>query len=144
MNMKNLRKAKIILAVYLIATMALLLLGYSVRKPKVAQQEFPFTITYFYDGKEETISGVFVVEFAPSAQYMGDNSIGWFGYVAGALLMTYIAFALPMWFDKPNPVVLVPCNFAALTLYLFYINFATCGDWFLTFAYGVGRICVAC
>lgn len=77
------------------------------------------------------------------ADWFLDGNIGWFGYVAGALLMTYIAFALPMWFDKPNPVVLVPCNFAALTLYLFYINFATCGDWFLTFALPVvGGICL--
>ena len=81
MKMKNRLKAGIIFGVYLIVTCALLLCGYSVQKPAVKQQEFPFTITYFYEGKEVTISDVFVGEYAPSAQYMGDNSIGWFGYV---------------------------------------------------------------
>ena len=81
MKMKNRLKAGIIFGVYLIVTCALLLCGYSVQKPAVKQQEFPFSITYFYEGKEVTISDVFVGEYAPSAQYMGDNSIGWFGYV---------------------------------------------------------------
>ena len=81
MNTKNLRKAKIILAVYLIATMALLLLGYSVRKPKVAQQEFPFTITYSCQGETETISDVYVGEYARSAKYFGDDSMAWYGYI---------------------------------------------------------------
>ena len=38
MDTKNLKKAIIILVVYLIATLALLLLGYSVQKPKVAER----------------------------------------------------------------------------------------------------------
>ena len=81
MNTKNLRKAKIILAVYLIATMALLLLGYSVRKPKVAQQEFPFTITYSCQGETQRISDVYVAEYVRSAKYFGENSVGWYGYI---------------------------------------------------------------
>ena len=58
----------------------------------------------------------------------------WFGYVAGGLLLSYVSFALPLWFKKPNPTIFVPCSFATATLYLMYINFATKGDWFLTFA----------
>ena len=50
MNTKNLKKAKTILVVYLIVTLLLLFLGYSVRKPEVARQEFPFSITYSYQG----------------------------------------------------------------------------------------------
>lgn len=81
MNMKNSRKAKIILVVYLIATLALLFLGYSVQKPKVAQQEFPFTITYSYQGKTETISDIYVVEYVRVAKYFGDDSVAWYGYI---------------------------------------------------------------
>ena len=81
MNMKNLKKAKIILVVYLVATLALLFLGYSVWKPKVTQQEFPFTITYSYQGKTETISDVYVGEYVRGAKYLGDDSVAWYGYI---------------------------------------------------------------
>lgn len=63
-----------------------------------------------------------------------DGRMDWIGYVAGALLLSYIVFALPMWFRRPNPVVFVPCDFAAIALYLLYIELATGGDWFLQFA----------
>ena len=76
-----------------------------------------------------------------------DGRLEWFGYVAGALAISYIALALPLWFEKPNPVIFVPCNFAAVGLYLLYINFVTNGDWFLSFAFpitaGLGLISCA-
>ena len=81
MNAKNLKKAKIILSVYLIATLALLFLGYSVQKPKIAQQEFPFTITYSYQGETQTISDVYVGEHVRGAKYLGDDSVAWYGYI---------------------------------------------------------------
>lgn len=72
-----------------------------------------------------------------------DGKIEWFGYVAGALLFFYVAFALPMWFKKPNPVIFVPCSFAAAVLYLLYINLATGDAWFLSFAFPVvGGLCL--
>lgn len=67
----------------------------------------------------------------------------WSGYVSGALGLMYIWFVLPFWFRKPNPVIFVPCSFAAVALYLLYINFETGGNWFLTFAFPVtGGICL--
>ena len=81
MNAGNLKKAKIILIAYLIATLALLVLGYSVRKPKVAHQEFPFTITYSYQGEINTISDVYVGEYVRRAKYLGDDSVAWYGYI---------------------------------------------------------------
>ena len=63
-----------------------------------------------------------------------DSKLEWFGYVAGALALGYIVFALPMWFRKPNPVIFVPCNFVAIGLFLLYINLVTGGSWFLSFA----------
>lgn len=81
MNTKSLKIAKCILLVYLIATLALLLMGYSVRKPKVLQQEFPFTITYSYQGETKTISDVYVGEYVRKAKYLGDDSVAWYGYI---------------------------------------------------------------
>lgn len=71
-----------------------------------------------------------------------NGCVTWSGYVIGALLLGYEMFILPMWFRKPNPVVFVPCGFAAVALYLLYINLATGGKWFLSFAFPmVGAIC---
>ncbi len=73
-----------------------------------------------------------------------DNGyLDWFGYVFGALIVVYVAFALPIWFRRPNPVIFVPCSFLAVTLYVFYINLVLGGTWFFTFALPVlGGICI--
>lgn len=81
MTTKNFKKAQLILVLYLIATLALLFLGYSVQKPKIAQQEFPFTITYSYQGETQTISDVYVGEHVRGAKYLGDDSVAWYGYI---------------------------------------------------------------
>lgn len=69
------------------------------------------------------------------ADLLLDGELYWFGYAAGALVVLYTAIALPLWFSRPNPVIFVPCNFAAVGLYLLYINIATGGAWFLSFAF---------
>jgi len=66
-----------------------------------------------------------------------DGVLNWFGFVCGALVLGYIAFALPFWFRRPNPVIFVPCTFAATVLYLLYIDLYTNGGWFLRFAFPV-------
>ena len=63
-----------------------------------------------------------------------DGRLNWFGYTAGGLIVGYIAFALPLWFRRPNPVIFTPCTFAAAALYLLYIDLATGGRWFFCFA----------
>lgn len=63
-----------------------------------------------------------------------NGSIVWSGYVSGALVLLYVMIVLPLWFKKPIPVVFVSADFAALGLFLLYIDFATHGHWFLTFA----------
>lgn len=71
------------------------------------------------------------------------HEITWSGYVIGALLLVYATFILPNWFKKPNPVVFVPIVFAVACLYLWYINYAVRGDWFLTLAFPVvGFFCI--
>lgn len=62
-----------------------------------------------------------------------DGKLDWFGYVAGALLVCYVALALPRWFRRPNPVIFVPCVFAAAAIYLLYVDLVTAGGWFLGF-----------
>ncbi len=62
------------------------------------------------------------------------GGLTWSGHVIGGLLLSYIVMILPFWFHSPNPVVFVPCDFAATALYLLYVNFATRGNWFLSFA----------
>ena len=66
-----------------------------------------------------------------------DGMLDWFGFIAGGLAVSYVMFALPLWFKKPNPVIFVPCGFAAVILYLFYINIQTGGHWFLSFAFPI-------
>lgn len=62
------------------------------------------------------------------------GSITWSGYCVASLLLAYIIAVLPAWFTLPNPVIFVPCDFAATALFLWYIEFATGGKWFFTFA----------
>ena len=71
------------------------------------------------------------------ADFHFDGRIGWFGYVLGALILGYCTFALPLWFEKPNPVIFTPSIFAGSIVYLQYINYATSGNWFLSFAFPV-------
>lgn len=66
-----------------------------------------------------------------------NGAVTWSGYVIGALLTAYVVFVLPYWFQKPNPVIFCVSNYAAIGLYLMYINHASGGDWFLSFAFPV-------
>lgn len=62
------------------------------------------------------------------------NGITWSGYVIAALLTAYVILVLPRWFHNPNPVIFVPISFVAIGLLLLYIDLATAGGWFLSFA----------
>lgn len=63
-----------------------------------------------------------------------NSAITWSGYAAGAILMVYTILMLPIWFNKPNPVIFAPIDFAAIALFLCYINYQTGGHWFWTLA----------
>ena len=62
------------------------------------------------------------------------GGMGWSYYVLGSMALAYIIFILPGWFNRRHPAIFVPCNFAAIALFVGYINFAENGEWFLTFA----------
>lgn len=77
------------------------------------------------------------------ADWQFNSAVTWSGFVVGALGMVYVMAVLPGWFRKPNPVVFVPCAFAALAVYLLYIDLVTPGSWFLSFALPVtGGVCL--
>ena len=62
------------------------------------------------------------------------DTVNWSGYVTGATLLSYLFFILPAWFKRSHPIIFVPCDLAASALFVLYINYATDGSWFLTFA----------
>lgn len=75
------------------------------------------------------IAQLLICEFSVTAAH------GWAGYAIGGVVLVYILIVLPMWFRKPNLVIFVPCDFAAILLYLLYIDILTEGHWFLSFAF---------
>ena len=71
------------------------------------------------------------------------GAVNWSGYVAGGVLLLYMFVILPLWFERPNPVVFLPIDFAATLLFLLYVCINTCGDWFLSFAFPItGGLCL--
>lgn len=68
------------------------------------------------------------------------GKVTWSGYVLGALLVFYVMVSLPMWFRRPNPVIFVPCSFAAVAVFLWYIDWNTQGNWFWGFALPVTAV----
>lgn len=72
-----------------------------------------------------------------------DGRLGWSVYAVGALVLAYLVFALPLWLRRPNPIVFVPCDFAAAALYLLLIEGMTGGRWFLPFALPL-TLCAGC
>ena len=74
------------------------------------------------------IAELFICEFTIFGE------LNWSLYATGGLLLSYIIALLPTWFKKPNPVIFVPCDFAAVAAYLCFISWQTKGHWFLSFA----------
>ena len=64
-----------------------------------------------------------------------NGQVTWSGFVIGALMLAYVVVVLPGWFRKPDPALLVFCDFVALNLYLLYINYAVEGIWFWGFGF---------
>ena len=63
------------------------------------------------------------------------GGFSWSGYVVGGLILAYISVVLPAWFKKPNPVIFISVFFAAIVVFLLYIDIATGDEWFLSFAF---------
>lgn len=65
----------------------------------------------------------------------------WGGYALAGIALAYILFALPAWFRRPPVEVFLPVDYAAIILFLLYINQKTGGHWFLSFAFPVTAGC---
>ena len=104
------------------------------------QQLYPSNKTPKLMPKSKALSGsLLIILFIPLiltffSDIHDNKRLDWFGYVAGALFVAYIVLALPTWFRYPNPVIFIPCDFAAVILYVGYINYALGGTWFWGFA----------
>jgi len=121
------------------------LCGTVVYHPDIKRAEGKTPYPNYQDNSHETInqSGVlFVVSIIcliPIAlSLLSDlsinGSINWAGYAVGAIMLIYVIAILPIWFRRPNPVIFSSADFAAVALYLFYIDFVTKGSWFFSFA----------
>ncbi|MBQ8858761.1 MAG: hypothetical protein IJ012_03115 [Clostridia bacterium] len=63
------------------------------------------------------------------------GEINWSGYVTGGVLLAYLLCVLPLWFKKYSPAIFLPCDFAAILVFLLYVDLNTGGvSWFLPFA----------
>ena len=78
---------------------------------------------------------VLVIAMALLVDFKTAGHIVWSGYAIGGLMVVYVCAVLPLWFHRPNPVIFVPCGFAAVAAYLLYICLETGGNWFLTLAF---------
>ena len=72
-----------------------------------------------------------------------NRTVTWSGYVIGALVLSYVVLVLPGWFRKPNPVILLPCDFLALGMYLLYMDLQSPGQWFWSFGLPLTGFCCA-
>ncbi len=63
-----------------------------------------------------------------------DGRFSWSGIVVGALLLSYVVVILPGWFSRPHPAVFAPVDFAAASLFLWYLDYISKGGWFWSFA----------
>lgn len=82
-------------------------------------------------------AGAFASSHLPAVRLRINGRLVWSGFAAGAIGLLYVLIVLPMWFKRPNPVIFVPVDFAAIGLYLLYIDLAVKGGWFLSFAFPV-------
>lgn len=72
-------------------------------------------------------------------------SVTWSGVANLGIALLYATLVLPLWFDRPNPVVFVPLDFALAGGYLLYIDAYVDGGWFLSFAFPVcGLFLIIC
>ncbi len=124
------------------------LCGTAVYHPELVQQEGRALYPPHPDSHEETIniSGVLfvvsVVFLIPVVltlmfDFKFNSGVTWSGYAVGAILLVYIMAVLPIWFKRPNPVIFSSVDFAAVTLYLLFIDLFTQGGWFLSFAFPI-------
>lgn len=65
------------------------------------------------------------------------GGIGWSGYAMLGIALFYVIAILPLWFRRPNPMIFLPVDHAAIAGFLLYASWASGGHWFLSFGFPV-------
>ncbi len=65
------------------------------------------------------------------------GNVAWAGYAMLAIALFYIVVVMPGWFRRPNALMLIAIDHAALAGYLLFISARTGGHWFLSFAFPI-------
>lgn len=107
------------------------------QKPKLNPEQ-----SAFWGQMILTILFILPIAITLLCDYNINGKFTWSGFVVGALVMVYLVLVLPFWFKKPNPAIFVPTSFLSVGAYLWFVNFITNGDWFLSFAFPV-TLCLA-
>lgn len=124
------------------------LCGTTVYHPDIKQNEsaplYPKDKYPKHNTNSKAVNGIFIILFfiplliCLQSDIQGNGIIEWFGYAAFGIGIAYLLFAFPLWFKKPNPVIFVPCDFAAIIAFLLYIDLTTSGvSWFMSFAFPI-------
>ncbi len=74
---------------------------------------------------------------APICDFSITGGITWSAYVSLSVLLAYVILILPSWFRKWHPIIFVPIDCGCAGLFVWYISFATGGNWFFSFAFPV-------
>ena len=61
------------------------------------------------------------------------GGIVWSGYAMLGIALFYVIAILPLWFRRPNPMIFLPVDHAAIAGFLLYASWASGGHWFLSF-----------
>lgn len=99
--------------------------NYSEPKKKISRTSVMFIVTILF--------AIVSIQIA-LCDFVITGRITWSVFASGGLILLYIAAILPLWFRRPNPVIFVPCDFAAAGIYVAVINLLTNGDWFISLA----------
>lgn len=112
-------------------------LGYNDGKKSYPVSKVPSYETVNRKGLLLLITAIFLIPIVVTllCDFKLTGSFSWSGYVVGSVILVYVAAVLPSWFKNPNPVIFVPSVFAAIVLFLLYIDIATGDEWFLSFAF---------
>ena len=82
-----------------------------------------------------TIAYATVAAWLLLCDFIISGTVTWSFFASGGMALMYVLLLLPSWFARPNPVIFVPCGYAATGLYVLAIDLVLDGDWFLGFAF---------
>ena len=66
-----------------------------------------------------------------------EGGVSWSGYGMLGCALFYLVVVFPFWFDRREPLIFLPVDFALVCGYLLYVCLKTGGRWFLSFAFPV-------